>query len=226
MWLTVLLMALAVSTEPFRLGMTVLLLNRPRPITDLLAFLCGGFLMGMAVGAAVLFGLRSAVGSAQVTLPKVQIVMGLIALLAAAVLVVAGLRRPHRDGRTAGATDSRQPSRLTRQARQLMRSRSPWVAGVAGLGIALPSVDYLAALAVILTSGAPPAQQLGALLMFNVVAFALVEIPLIGYLFAPQATRAAMARLNGWFSAHRGKALAAALAIIGSVLLGIGLATV
>ena len=34
------LMAVAVSVEPFRIGMTVLMLNRPQPMLQLLAFLC------------------------------------------------------------------------------------------------------------------------------------------------------------------------------------------
>lgn len=38
MWITLLVMALP-SAEPFRLGMTVLMLNRPRPQLQLLAFL-------------------------------------------------------------------------------------------------------------------------------------------------------------------------------------------
>jgi putative Mn2+ efflux pump MntP len=42
MWITLLLMALAVSLEPFRIGMTVLMVNRPRPRRQLLAFLIGG----------------------------------------------------------------------------------------------------------------------------------------------------------------------------------------
>ena len=106
-----------------------------------------------------------------------------------------------------------------------MAARTPWVAGAAGLGIALPSVDYLAALTVILASGAPPPHQVAALVIFNVIAFALVEIPLISYLFAPDRTRAAMARLNGWFAANRRQALAITLAVIGSVLLSVGILT-
>ena len=224
MWLTVLVMALAVSTEPFRLGMTVVMLNRPRPIVDLLAFLCGGFLMGITVGLIVLFGLRSLTASggdsAHVTLPKVQIGMGVVALVAAAALALLQRLSPRTSPRS-----GTEPGRLARQARRLLSAQSPWVAGVAGLGIALPSVDYLAALAVILASGAPPVHQIGALVMFNIVAFALVEIPLIAYLFAPDPTRAAMARLNGWFAANRRTALAIALGVIGSVLLTVGILT-
>lgn len=219
MWLTVLVMALAVSTEPFRLGMTVVMLNRRRPVVDLLTFLCGGFLMGMTVGMVVLFGLRSVADSAHFTLPKVQIGMGIVALAGAGAMVLSSRFRPDR------IPETTEPGRVARQAKRLLETQSPWVAGVAGLGIALPSVDYLAALAVILASGRPPAQQIGVLVMFNIVAFALVEIPLIAYLFAPERTRAAMARLNGWFAANRRHALAVALAVIGSVLLTVGVLT-
>ena len=87
MWITLLVMALAVSFEPFRLGMTVLMLNRPRPQLQLLAFLCGGFVMGTTVGLVVLFTFRHvSTGSAQFTLPRVQIGIGVAALLVAALL--------------------------------------------------------------------------------------------------------------------------------------------
>ena len=58
MLVTVLVMAFAVSVEPFRIGMTVLMLNRPRPALQLLAFLFGGFAMGTTVGLVVLFAFR------------------------------------------------------------------------------------------------------------------------------------------------------------------------
>ena len=81
MWITLLAMAVAVSLEPFRIGMTILMINRPRPILQLLAFLAGGFAMGIAVGVIVLFVLRPAVGSAHFTLPRVQIIVGAVLLL-------------------------------------------------------------------------------------------------------------------------------------------------
>jgi hypothetical protein len=97
------------------------------------------------------------------------------------------------------------------------------VAGVAGLGIALPSIDYLAALAVIAAGAAAPAVRFGALVTFNVVAFALVELPLLAYLVAPQRTRAAMTALHGWVRARRRREVAVLLAVVGVVLLSAGL---
>ena len=214
MLLTILVMAVAVSLEPFRICMTVLMLNRPRPMLQLLAFLCGGFAMGMTVGLVVLFVLRRRLlGSTYFTLPRVQIVIGVLALLVAAVLVM----KPAAD-RDAG------PGRLTTQAQRLLNGCSLWVAGVAGLGIALPSVDYLAALAVILASGAEAMTQLRALVTFNVVAFALVEIPLLAHLLAPRTTRTSMAALHDWIRSRRRIEVATLLAGVGCVLLTVGLA--
>ena len=208
MWITLLVMAVAVSLEPFRIGMSVLLLNRPRPLLQLSAFLCGGFLMGLTVGAAVLFLLESRAESAHFTLPRVQIAIGVLALLAAAALAVT-------EGRPRTP-----PAWLSR----FIDGQSLWVAGAAGLGIALPSVDYLAALAVIGTADISSTTRLAALLVFNVVAFALIEIPLLAYLVAPDRTRARLEALNDWVRARGRRGVAVLVAVVGTVLLVAGLA--
>jgi hypothetical protein len=211
MWITILVMAVAVSLEPFRIGMTVLMLNRPRPMLQLVVFLCGGYAMGMTVGLVVLFVFRRRLlGSAYFTLPKVQMLIGALALLVAAALAVGA-------GRGAG------PAKLSTRMQGLLGRRSLWVSGLAGMGIALPSVDYLAALAIILASGAAAMTQVGALLMFNIVAFALVQIPLVAYLLAPDKTRASMAALNDWIRSRRRAEVATLLAGVGCVLLAVGL---
>ena len=208
MWITLLVMAVAVSLEPFRIGMSVLMLNRPRPLLQLTAFLCGGFLMGLTVGAVVLFLLESRLESAHFTLPRVQIAIGLLALLVAAFLALTK-GRPRTP-----------PAWLTR----LLDGQSLWVAGAAGLGIALPSVDYLAALAVIGTADISPTTRLAALVIFNVVAFALVEIPLLAYLVAPDRTRARLAALPDWLRDRGRRGVAVLVAVVGVVLLAVGVA--
>lgn len=153
MWITILLMAIAISLEPFRIGMTVLMLNRPRPTLQLLVFLCSGFTMGMTVGFVVLFVFRRRLmASMQLTLPKVQILIGVLALLVAAVLTVQVCisSEPPAESPVDSASGPPKPSKWApRPLARLLNGDSLWVAGVAGLGIALPSVDYLAALAVI-----------------------------------------------------------------------------
>jgi hypothetical protein len=202
-------MAIAVSIEPFRIGMAVLMLNRPRPTLQLLAFLAGGFAMGATVGLVVIFAFRPGLlGSAHFTLPKVQIAIGALAVLIAAVVAAGFMPAPS----------------LPTRARGLARGPSLWIAGVAGLGIALPSIDFLAVLAVIVASGASHSTQVGALLVFNVVAFALVELPLVAYLLAPERTRTSMIVLNDRIRSRGRRGVAAVLAAVGCVLLVAGIA--
>lgn len=219
MWITLLLLAAAASLEPFRIGMAVLMINRPRPGAQLLAYLTGGFAMGTAVGVVVLFVLRPALGSAEFTLPRVQIVVGAI-ILTNAVLVAIGV--------WGGKQGDRPPGRirgpLAARTRQLLDGRSLWTAGVIGLGVALPSVDYLAALALIVATGAAAGIQFSALMLFNVVAFALVEIPLLCYLVAPDRTRTALAALYEWLRSQGRRGASVLLAVVGCVLLAVGFA--
>jgi hypothetical protein len=198
MLITLVAMAFLVSLEPFRVGMTVLMLNRPRPMLQLLAFLCGGFAVGMTVGLLVVFVFRrTLLRSTHFTLPSVQMLIGAMALLVAVALVA--MDRTRRLGPRPGM-------RATRVQR-LLNGRSLWIAGIAGLGIALPSVDYLGALAVILASGATAMKQVGALLVFNFVAFAFVEIPLFAgpprsrkpcRSSTPNGSSTIRAHLSGW----------------------------
>ncbi|EPZ18107.1 GAP family protein [Mycobacteroides abscessus] len=213
MWITLLVMAAAVSLEPFRIGMTVLILNRPRPLPQLAVFLLGGFAMGITVGLIVLFILTPALGSTHFNLPRVQIAVGVSAIVIAALVTVGtatGLLRPRPD---------RTPGPLEIGIRRLLEGHSLWTAGAVGLGTALPSVDYLAALALIVASGAAAATQIGALLIFNVVSFALVEAPLVAYMLVPNRTSAALSAVQEWLQTHRHRKLAAILAVVGGVLL-------
>jgi hypothetical protein len=192
---------------------------------QLLAFLSGGFAMGISVGLVVLFVLQPRLlESKHFTLPKVQIAIGVLALLGSAVVATNILAGRFGNRTPAGCTPAGEhgPRTLSTRVRHLLRGRSLWIAAVAGLGIALPSVDYLAALAVILASGTTATTQAGALLAFNVVAFALVEIPLAAYLLAPEKTRASMTALNDWIRSRRRREVAALLAGVGCVLIVIG----
>jgi hypothetical protein len=188
------------------------MINRPRPGLQLLAFLTGGFAMGIAVGLTVLFILRPALGSAHFSLPTVQIVVGAV-LVINAVLVASGV-----------GFASRRFEPLATRTRRLLNGRSLWTAGVAGLGIALPSVDYLAVLALIVASGAAASVQFGALLLFNVVAFGFVEIPLLCFVVAPDRTRALLSTVQDWLRTRRRRAVAILLTAVGCVLLVAGLA--
>jgi hypothetical protein len=236
MWTTVLVMALAVIFEPIRLGLAVLMLNRPRPMLQLFTFLCGGFTMGIGVGLVILFILRATPLAGNFTVPQAQIVAGLLALLVAVVLATNVLahkviRRVPANAAVGGdgGVDLLEPpsglKKLSTRAQEFLQGDSLYVAGVSGLAVALPSANYLGAMAAILASGAGPAAQAQALLLFNVVAFTLVEIPLVSYLAAPQKTREFMAALQEWVRTRSHREFAVLLAAGGCFLLVLGLSS-
>jgi hypothetical protein len=234
MWTTVLVMALAVIFEPIRLGLAVLMLNRRRPMLQLLTFLCGGFTMGTGVGLVILFILRATPLAGNLTVAQAQIVAGLLALLVAVALATNVLahkviRRVPASAAVGGdgGVDLLEPPpgglrKLSARAQEFLQGDSLYVAGVSGLAVALPSANYLGAMAAILASGAGPGAQAQALLLFNVVAFTLVEIPLVSYLAAPQKTRALMATLQEWVRTRSHREFAVLLAAGGCFLLVLG----
>jgi hypothetical protein len=238
MWTTVLVLAMSVIFEPIRIGLVVLMLNRRRPLLQLLVFLCGGFTMGVGVGLVVLFILRATPLAGHITVAKVQIATGLIALLIAVGLAtnVSVRKLIHRapadaaigDGGGGGVAllEQTPPSRLQKlsaRARDFLQGDSLLVAAVSGLGAALPSANYMGAMAVILASHAAPAAQAQALLTFNAVAFTMAEIPLISYLIAPQKTRAFMAALQAWLRSRSHRDVAVLVAAGGCFMLVLGL---
>lgn len=235
MWITVLVLAGAVMFEPIRLGLVVLLLSRRRPLVQLLVFLGGGFAMGVGAGLVVLFVLRTAPVVGHVDVPEVQIASGLVALVIAAVLATkASLRKLVRpvpaDAAVGGgggvgllegaAPTGRRP--LTERARSFVRGDSLGVAAVSGMGASLPSANYMGSMAAILASHAAPVTQVQALLAFNLVAFTVAEIPLIGYLAAPQKTRAFMGALQNWLRSRGHRDIAALVAAGGCLMLILG----
>jgi len=240
MWGTVLILASSVIFEPIRIGLVVLMLSRRRPLLHLLTFLCGGYTMGVGVGLAVLFTLRATPLAGHFTVPQVQVATGLIALLIATVLannvsISKLVRRTPRSPRVAAAPRGNRgvavlepapPSRLEQlaaRARTLMHGDSLVVAAVSGVGAALPSANYMGALAAILASGAAATTQVQGLLTFNLVAFTMAELPLVGYLVAPSRTRAFMAALQVWLRSRSHRDVAVLIAAGGCLMLALGL---
>ena len=215
------MMALAAMIDPLRVGVTVLVISRPRPVLQLLAFWFGGMVMGLAVGLGALFLLRNRALELMQDVPGagdnstvafVEIGVGVLALLIAG-LIAAGFPR---------RKDTSQPrnsalSRVTARAGHALRGGSLWVAFAAGVALATP-LQYVAALAAILVSDADAATQIGALLVYHFVVLAFAEIPLLSSLVAPAKTYAVMLRLHDWVVVRR-RQLAAVIVAAISVLL-------
>jgi hypothetical protein len=232
MWITVLLLAVAVNFEPTRLGMITLLLTKPRPLRQLVTFLSCWLTMSASAGLLVLFVFHTGfLKTGHNNGPKIQIVIGAAAVLVAALLasnLPLGTSRKPLVGATIGGPGSLSPSkppaleRLVSRAGQVVKTESLWFPSVTGVWLALPSPDYCAMLILIAASGAAPAAQVGALVTWLVVANAVAAIPLASYVIAPQRTRAWLSMLNDWIRARRRRDFAMLLAVVGAVMVGVG----
>ena len=238
MWSAVFFLSLVVAMDPVRVGITALLLSRPRPVLNLFVFWVGGMTAGIAVAFVVLLFLRDLalpvlrVAISTVSSPTaahIQVVIGVLAVLIAA-RFWARRRAP---AAVTGADASRpllHPNTVTAPGglsiRQRLEGGSLAMVFVAGLALATPPVEYLAALITILASRATVGAQVGAALMFTLVAFTVVEVPLIGYLTTPAKTLAVVRRLNEWIRSRRQVIPSVLIGVVGALLLVTGMGKV
>jgi hypothetical protein len=228
----VFLLAVAASLDAGLVAAVVLLLGRPRAQSKLLAFWLGAIVLSTALGLlAVLVLSRPGLqvnqnGSAS---PEVEIVAG-VALLAIAAAVGSGLtdrlkawrsdrhrdkdaKRPHPDAKP-------RPSLADR----VRAADSVWLAGVAGATYAVPGAYYLAGLAMIIKLDGGTTTNVFAVIGFNLVMFALLELPLLGFVLAPDRTRELVGRLHDWLGRQRRMIVVVVSGAIGLYLLIAGLA--
>lgn len=220
MWTTLLVLAIAVNFEPTRIGVIALLMIRPNPIPQLLAFLTGIFITSGAAGLLVLLALHHAVPSEnRFNGAKIQIAIGIIAVIAAVVLAASGKAASP----DSVSTQPRIVEWITERAGRVVEGSSPWFAAALGIGLAIPSVDYLALLLLIATSGLTLTAQTTALLTFLTVANVVVLLPLTSYLMSPDKTKAALDRLRTWVLARRRRDYAVLLGIAGGLMIAVGI---
>jgi hypothetical protein len=92
---TVLVLALAMATDPMRLGVTLLLISRPRPVLNLLVYWLGVMFVGVTSGVVVLTMMRDfapallrslSAFTANPAVRHTQLVAGLLALVLATLI--------------------------------------------------------------------------------------------------------------------------------------------
>ena len=208
-----------------------MLLARSRPVVQLLFYAIGSVTVNLLFGLLILFVFQNnPLGTDASTGGKVQLAVGLLALLIA--LLMATRWRTARRRAAAGPSsppspDEPQPTsgidKVFVGARAILRKgESPWFAGLLGMGVGLPSVDFLAVLVIIATSQKPPLEQTAALFTFVFVGGFVVMAPLVSYLFAPARTMARIEQFAAWTKSRSQIEYAAVLAIAGVILVGVG----
>lgn len=209
------LLAVASIFWPLLITIVVIVLRTAHPVRLLAAFLAGGLLATISVGLALVFsfdgsGLLN--NDRKSVDPAVNIVVGGLALVAA--FVVWRL-----DARPRDAKPVKEKRGITE--RYLENARLAFLGGLL-LNI-VPGLFPIVALKNVAEGGYSAATNVVLVVVFYLVMFVSVEIPLVSYLVAPESTVRTVQRLNNWLDRNVRKIAALVLAAIGLYLVLRGL---
>jgi len=222
--LEILFLGLASALWPLLLVVVVIALNTSRPMRILGWFLVGGLLTTISIDAAIVFALQ---GRSFVEGPKpsadgwVDIIIGLLALLAALVL--------HQGMKGKGPKRFRPKPKSDKQSRgeewiEGLVERGATLSFVAGiLATILPAPFALIAMKNISELDITDAQAFALIVVFNLLMFILVEVPLVGFLVAPDWARRTATGFNAWLGRNLRGVVVYALGIVGAIELVRGL---
>jgi hypothetical protein len=205
--------------ELLLLVVVIVSLRAAHPIMLLVSFLAGGLLTTMTVGLVVIYALQgsSLTGRSQSTFdPGLEIAVGALALLAAAVL---WRRYGDLSDEPPEEPGDAEPGRVER-----MLDRGAPLAFAAGIVFnVIPGVFPFVALKDIAEMDVGFAETFGLLLGFYLIMFAFIEVPLVAYLVAPERTGQATRRFNAWLDRNGRRLGILALGGVGAYLLVKGL---
>lgn len=222
---SVFLFSLTAMANPTLLAATTVMLILPQPKRLMLGYLLGALLTSVTIGLVIVLWLNdvSAVSTAKNTVnPIVDLALG--ALLIVIALVLAS----ERTERYAQGRRERKAARPVKEPplwqRQISKGSARTTFAV-GVVLTLPGASYLAALVRIDKLDPGTVQSVALVLMVNVIMLALLEIPLIGFVVAPEQTSGAVAGVKAWFARNARRIVVTGAAGLGALLIVRGLVT-
>jgi hypothetical protein len=193
----------------------------------MLGYLHGAYTTSITLGLLIVFSLHgsAAASTSKHTVGPIEdIVVGVLAMAIAWVLRT-GRDRPfeerRRERKEAKIKARREAGKHTESLPLRMLGRGdPRVTFLVGAVLSYPGVSYLDALDHIHKLNPGTVATVLLVLFFCVMQQLLLELPLLGYLFAPQRTQDTVKRFRGWM-ASSGRTVA----VIGGAVIGIWLIT-
>ncbi len=223
------LLSLLAMFNPTLLAAVTLMLLLPNPKRLMLGYLLGAYTASISAGLAIVFALNdsSVTSTSKSALsPAEDIVVGLLLLLVAAVLAsdrdrpLRERRARRRDAkRTHNGDEEREPLPM-----RLLGRGSPRVAFVVGLLLSFPGVSYLTGLNHIHKLDVPALPTALIVIAFCLVQQLLLELPLAGYLFAPERTERAVRGFRAWLARNGRQTGIIVAAVLGALVLIRGIA--
>jgi Sap-like sulfolipid-1-addressing protein len=210
--------SLTAALNPSLLAAVTLMLALERPKRLLSGYLAGAMLTSVTCGLLLVFALPSSSTSSTAkhsVNPALNIALGALLLLVVFVIGTGrdARRRAWSERRREGAQEKAPP-----RWRRLLSKGSARDTFVVGVLLSFPGASYIAGMDLLHKQHLSTSVTVLAVLGFNVVMLALLEIPLLGYTIKPQATEAAVARFSSWLTRRGGR-----IGLIVGTALGIAL---
>jgi hypothetical protein len=220
-------LALLAMFNPTLLAAVTVMMLLPSPKKLMFGYLLGAYLTSITLGLLIVFTLHgtSSAETARHTLsPLEDLAVGLIALLVGYVLL---------SGRGEQLRERRQQRKAAKQTgpakeslpERLLGRGSARITFVVGVLLTFPGVSYLAALDRMAKLDWDVAPTVLLVVVFCLIQQMLLELPLIGYAFAPDWTKDAVARFRAWLGRSGRRAGGHVALAIGALLLIRGVIT-
>jgi hypothetical protein len=222
--LTIFLLSLAAMANPTLIAAVTVMLLLPEPKRLMLGYLLGAYLTAITIGLVIVFTLSgsSTTGGEPSVGPVEDIVIGSLALALAFVLRT-GRDRPFEERRRAKKEAKLEAKREAGKPTEslplrLLGKGNPWVTFLVGAALSFPGVSYLAALTRMHKLNASTVVTVLLVVGFVLVELLLLEVPLLGYVFAPEGTQQKVNAFRSWIARSGRTAV-----VIGATVIGVWL---
>ena len=230
--LDIFLLGLVAMFNPSLLAAVTVMLLLPSPKRLMAGYLLGAYMTSITLGLVIVFTLQgsSTESTSKHTISPVEdIVVGLLAVAIAFVLrtgrdqPLQERRRQKKDAKLKARQEAGKPTESL--PLRMLGKGDPRITFVVGAVLSFPGVSYLTALDKIhhLNPGTVPTVLL--VIAFCLMQQILLEIPLLGYVFAPDRTQDTITRFKAWVARKGRPAAVIAAAVIGVILIARGLIT-
>jgi hypothetical protein len=215
------LFAFAAAANPTLLTAVTVMLLLPSPKRLLLGYLLGAYMTSITIGLLIVFALHNAgsVSTTKRTLgPAADLALGAILIVIAFVLGT-GRDQPFRQRRGERKRAKQRGEPKEPLVQRWLGRGSARVTFAAGAVLTLPGVSYLIGMDRIDDQNLAAPVSVLAVVLFNVIMLALIEVPLLGYAIAPERTTAAVDSFKAWLARSGRRMLVRGAAILGALLI-------
>jgi Sap, sulfolipid-1-addressing protein len=230
--LDIFLLGLVSMFNPSLLAAVTVMLLLPNPKRLMIGYLLGAYTTSITLGLVIVFTLQgsSTESTSKHTIsPLEDIVVGLLAVLIAFVLgtgrdaAFQGRRQEKKDAKLKARQEAGKPTESL--PLRLLGKGDPKVTFVVGAILSFPGVSFLTALDKIHHLNPGTVYTVLLVVGFCLMQQILLEVPLLGYIFAPESTQDRVTRFKAWMGAKGRTAAVIGAGAIGVVLIARGVIT-